>query len=91
MKEANLVAEIMSSLNSVSNVPCTVKCRLGVDDFDSYEFLKNFIETVSVKGKVNHFVVHARKAILKVKFLFELLLIIFSNYKLEFYYNSIKF
>lgn len=39
---------------------------MGVDDFDTYEFAKNFIEQISTKGEVKHFVVHARKALLKV-------------------------
>ena len=38
----------------------TVKCRLGVDERDSYEQLQEFVETVSVAGIV-HFIVHARK------------------------------
>jgi len=29
------------------DIPVTVKCRLGVDEFDSYEYAKEFIEKVS--------------------------------------------
>lgn len=48
-------------------IPCTVKCRLGVDDFDSYEFAKEFVSEVSNggKGPITHFIIHARKAFLK--------------------------
>jgi tRNA-dihydrouridine synthase A len=48
-------------------VPVTVKCRLGVDDHDSYEFVKEFVRVVSgdQKGSVKHFIIHARKALLK--------------------------
>ena len=42
-------------------VPVSVKCRLGVDDRDSYEQLVEFIQTVAAAGVVD-FVVHARKA-----------------------------
>lgn len=49
----------------VKYIPCTVKCRLGVDQFDSYEFVANFINEVSKQGNVEHFVIHARKAFLK--------------------------
>ena len=42
-------------------IDVTVKCRLGVDDLDSYEALCDFIRIVSTEGKVSHFVVHARK------------------------------
>ncbi|GLE08321.1 hypothetical protein PINS_up019386 [Pythium insidiosum] len=41
----------------------TVKCRIGVDDHDSYEELHHFIDTVAASG-VRHFVVHARKCLL---------------------------
>lgn len=43
----------------------TVKCRIGVDNNDSYAGLTNFISIVSAKGNVNKFIVHARKAYLK--------------------------
>ena len=41
-------------------IEVTVKCRIGADDVDSYDDLKNFVETVSQSG-VTHFIVHARK------------------------------
>ena len=49
----------------VKGTNCTVKCRLGVDEYDSYEFAKKFIEEVSTKSKTSHFIIHARKAFLK--------------------------
>lgn len=42
----------------------TVKCRIGVDDHDSYEELHYFITTVASAG-VSHFIIHARKCLLK--------------------------
>lgn len=50
-------------MESVS-IPVSVKCRLGVDKQDSYEFAKDFIETVSSYG-VKKFYIHARKVHLK--------------------------
>jgi tRNA-dihydrouridine synthase A len=55
----------MKTLVTSVNIPCTVKCRLGVDNLDSYEFVRNFIEIVHKEGGVTHFVMHARKAYLK--------------------------
>ena len=43
MKEPELVANIMKELSNSVSIPCTLKCRLGVDDFDSYEFIHSFI------------------------------------------------
>lgn len=46
-------------------IPITVKCRIGVDDIDSYEALHRFIRTVSTQSPVRHFHIHARKCLLK--------------------------
>lgn len=45
--------------------PVTVKCRLGVDDEDSYEHAHRFVEVVSKYGGARHFIIHARKAFLQ--------------------------
>lgn len=69
MLERELVASMCKAVAHASGgVPITVKCRLGVDDMDSYEFLREFIHTVGQDGLVSHFIVHARKAILNQKF-----------------------
>ncbi len=47
-------------------IPLTVKCRLGVDEVDSYEQLVRFVRVVSEGSHVRHFVVHSRKAFLNV-------------------------
>jgi len=43
------------------SIPVNVKCRLGVDNDDSYEFAYKFIETISTQTNVKHFIIHARK------------------------------
>ncbi|CAD8046816.1 unnamed protein product [Paramecium primaurelia] len=65
MKEPHLVAKCMKTMKEAVKIPCTVKCRLGVDNLDTYEFVRNFIEIVNKEGQVNHFIMHARKAFLK--------------------------
>ncbi|KAL7694246.1 putative tRNA-dihydrouridine synthase, aldolase-type TIM barrel, DUS-like, FMN-binding protein [Plasmopara halstedii] len=42
----------------------TVKCRIGVDDCDSYEELHHYVTMVASAG-VRHIIVHARKCLLK--------------------------
>ena len=64
MAEATLVAEGCAAMQAACDIPVTVKCRLGIDDFDSDDFLFNFIDTVAAAG-VTEFSVHARVAILK--------------------------
>ena len=63
MAEPELVAECVGAMNNVVNIPVTVKHRIGIDDFDSYDFLIKFVETVH-QGGCDTFIVHARKAIL---------------------------
>ena len=57
------VREIVYSMARASSVPITIKCRLGVDDRDSYEELRHFIDTAHRAG-VNKFIIHARKCLL---------------------------
>eukprot|EP00897_Mesotaenium_endlicherianum_P010611 jgi/Mesen1/9579/ME000653S08917 len=65
MLEPEAVGEAMAAIAASCSVPVTVKCRIGVDNADSYEELCEFVGKVSEMAPVRHFVVHARKAILK--------------------------
>jgi tRNA-dihydrouridine synthase A len=47
-------------------IPVTIKCRLGVDKLESYEFIHDFVKKVSTESGVDHFIIHARKAILNL-------------------------
>ena len=62
MGEPELVAECVSAMKQVTDIPITVKTRIGIDDQDSYEFLTQFVSTVSEKGGCEQFTIHARKA-----------------------------
>jgi len=69
MREPELVAEVMSAFREgAGGLDASVKCRIGVDDLDSYEYLHKFVSTVAEQGNVKHFIVHARKALLGAKF-----------------------
>ncbi len=63
MAEPKLVADCVSAMQAVTDVPVTVKTRIGIDDLDSYDYLAHFVETVAAGG-CSKFVVHARIAIL---------------------------
>lgn len=66
MLNPELVAECCVSMaKAAPGIPITVKCRIGVDDVDSYESLHRFIHTVSTQSPVTHFIIHARKCHLK--------------------------
>ncbi len=63
MAEPATVAACVQAISEETDVPVTVKTRIGIDDHDSYQFLTDFIGRVAEAG-CQKFVVHARKAIL---------------------------
>lgn len=64
MAEPELVASCIGAMLQACDLPVTVKCRIGIDDHDSYHFFRNFIDSVASAG-CSVFTVHARKAWLK--------------------------
>ena len=63
MLESDHVMRCLESMQRSVNIPVSIKCRLGVDKEDSYDFLYNFIKIVEGSG-ITTFVIHARNAIL---------------------------
>ena len=63
MSNTELVSDCVNKIQSTVKIPVTVKTRIGIDDQDSYEFLEDFVKTISEAG-CNTFIIHARKAIL---------------------------
>eukprot|EP00968_Pinguiococcus_pyrenoidosus_P009468 scaffold735_cov255-Pinguiococcus_pyrenoidosus.AAC.28 len=69
MREKDLVADIMQAVQEgMPGLPASVKCRVGVDEMDSYDEFRDFVATIHERAGVEHFVVHARKALLGKKF-----------------------
>lgn len=64
MNEAALVAEGVKAMRDAVQIPVTVKHRIGIDKSESYDFVRDFIGTVSEAG-CEVFIVHARNAWLK--------------------------
>ena len=64
MAEPKLVADCVKAMVDVVSIPVTVKHRIGVDKSESYEFVRDFVGTVSQAG-CDIFIVHARNAWLK--------------------------
>lgn len=61
MLEPDLVAKMVQSMKDKVTIPVTIKCRIGVDEYDSYEFVHDFIDKIANIG-CDTFYVHARKA-----------------------------
>ncbi|WP_281968342.1 tRNA dihydrouridine(20/20a) synthase DusA [Roseovarius nanhaiticus] len=61
MKSPDLVAECCAAMRAVTDLPVTVKCRIGVDDQDPHVVLPDFIARVAASG-VTRMAIHARMA-----------------------------
>lgn len=64
MAEPELVAECIAAMQQSVDIPVTVKHRIGIDNMHSYEEMLHFVDTVAQTG-CNHFIVHARIALLQ--------------------------
>lgn len=64
MEDPQTVADCIAAMSKAVNIPVTVKCRIGIDENDSFEFLDRFVSIVADAG-CSHFIIHARKAWLK--------------------------
>tara|TARA_B100001989_G_C24548729_1_gene472715 strand:- start:3154 stop:4140 length:987 start_codon:yes stop_codon:yes gene_type:complete len=60
-RSPQLVAECVTAMCAAVSVPVTVKCRIGVDDCDQFDYLVDFANKVDLAGAA-YLVVHARKA-----------------------------
>ena len=61
MAEPALVADCCAAMMAVTDLPVTVKCRIGIDDMDPEAGLDDFVDQVAAAG-VGVFYLHARKA-----------------------------
>jgi len=61
MNEPQLVADGVKAMIDVVSVPVTVKHRIGIDQIESYDFVRDFVGTVKEAG-CHVFIVHARNA-----------------------------
>ena len=61
MERPALVADCVRAMQGETDIPVTVKCRIGVDEQEPKTILPAFIETLAGAG-IRHIIVHARKA-----------------------------
>jgi tRNA-dihydrouridine synthase A len=64
MNEPQLVADCVKAMRDAVSIDVTVKHRIGIDENESYDFVRDFIGTIAEAGCTT-FIVHARNAILK--------------------------
>ncbi len=61
MAQPQLVADGVAAMIDACGIPVTVKHRIGIDDMECYEEMRNFVDIVAAAGCTT-FIVHARKA-----------------------------
>ncbi len=61
MAEPELVSQSVIAMRGVTDLPVTVKCRIGIDDMDEEAGLDDFIDQIADAG-VKIIYLHARKA-----------------------------
>jgi len=61
MAEPDLVADCVRAMRAATDIPVTVKCRIGIDDQDIEQSLDRFADAM-VEAGVDALYVHARKA-----------------------------
>ena len=64
MAEPGLVTDCIAAMKAAVSVPVTVKTRIGIDERDSYQALRDLVGALAAAG-CDAVVVHARKAWLK--------------------------
>ena len=64
MAEPTLVADCVKAMRDAVSIDVTVKHRIGIDDVESYDFVRDFVGKIADAGSKT-FIVHARNAILK--------------------------
>ncbi|MEC8009759.1 MAG: tRNA dihydrouridine(20/20a) synthase DusA [Pseudomonadota bacterium] len=64
MAEKQLVVDCVKAMQDASDVPVSIKCRLGIDNLDSDEFLLDFLSALD-DIECHHWVIHARIALLQ--------------------------
>ena len=61
MADPALVARGLAAIKERVSIPATIKCRIGIDEHDSDEFLFEFVDTIAQSG-CEIFIIHARIA-----------------------------
>ena len=64
MSKPSVVADCIRVMSKEVDIPLSIKTRIGIDDHDDYNFLFRFVEETANAG-CNHFIIHARKALLQ--------------------------
>ncbi len=63
MGSPRVVSDCYRAMSEVTDIPISIKTRIGIDDNDNFEFLFKFVDSLAFAG-CQKFIIHARIAIL---------------------------
>lgn len=64
MKEKSIVKDCLNSMMDSTSIEVTMKCRIGVDEYNDYDFFRDFIGYIVKDSNLKTIYVHARNALL---------------------------
>ncbi|KAF7682980.1 tRNA-dihydrouridine(20/20a) synthase [Astathelohania contejeani] len=64
MKYPEKISEIINRVYKHTGIILSIKCRIGIDEYDSYEYFENFIGHIVAETPCMIFYIHARKCLL---------------------------
>ena len=63
MGSPKIVSDCYTAMSEVTDIPISIKTRIGIDDNDNFDFLFKFVDSLALAG-CQKFIIHARIAIL---------------------------
>ena len=65
MKQPDTAVNVVSAMVQNTNLPVSVKTRIGVDEHSSFEYIASYIKRLVEEAGCKHFIIHARKVYLE--------------------------
>ena len=65
IKQPDTAVNVVSAMVQNTNLPVSVKTRIGVDDHSSFEYIASYIKRLVEEAGCKHFIIHARKVYLE--------------------------
>mmetsp|Transcript_5815 Transcript_5815/g.8440 ORF Transcript_5815/g.8440 Transcript_5815/m.8440 type:complete len:531 (-) Transcript_5815:323-1915(-) len=65
MKQPDIAVDVVSAMVENTNLPVSVKTRIGVDEHSSFEYIASYIKRLVEEAGCKHFIIHARKVYLE--------------------------
>jgi len=65
MKQPDIAVDVVSAMVRNTNLPISVKTRIGVDEHSTFEYIASYIKKLVEEAGCKHFIIHARRVYLE--------------------------